>query len=374
MRVGVGAAVITPEAMPVHLAGFAEPQVAHEVRDDLEVRAVYVANDDVAVCLLVCDLLGMSHHFADPVRDAVGRALGLERAAVLTSCVHTHAGPSAMAGTDALGWPTPEGYRALLVHRCVSAAADAMRDAQEATLRFGRWSLPAGLSVNRRGHPYDPWFTALDVIGEGSTGRIATVANISIHPVALGPECLAVSSDWVGAFRTALEARIGGRAVLLQGTSGDVNPHHVHRQGNDCRGDLFAEADELGAELAEAVETALVSAEDIASDGPAVERHHTFEAPTGATALARAREGRALPVELVEWSLGPVRVVSVPGEAFHALGRSIEERAGGKVLLAGLAPIWQGYLPDPYTEGYEEETSYGPAFVAAVAQALTVGA
>src|SRR5687767_3774506 len=147
--------------MPVHLAGFGEPQVAHEVRDDLEVRAVYVANDDVAVCLLVCDLLGMSHHFANPVRDAVGSALGLPRAAVLTSCIHTHAGPSAMAGTDALGWPTPDGYGALLVERCLEAALAARAAASAATVRFGRWPLPSGLSVNRRGLPYEPWFTAL---------------------------------------------------------------------------------------------------------------------------------------------------------------------------------------------------------------------
>ncbi|HEX4904478.1 MAG TPA: hypothetical protein VFU93_03430, partial [Acidimicrobiales bacterium] len=346
--------------------------VAHEVRDDLEVRAVFVGDDHHGACLLVCDLLGMSHHFADPVRDAVGAALGLGRAAVLTSCVHTHAGPSAMAGTEALGWPTPDGYRALLVERCVAAASEAKAVAADAALRFGRWALPSGLSINRRGHPYDPWFTALDVLG--ADGRIAIIANISIHPVALGPECLAVSSDWVGAFRIALERRVGGRAVLLQGASGDVNPHHVHRQGNDCRGDLFAEADELGAELAEAVDGALSSAEDVPSGGPAIERHHTFEAPTEATALARARQERPLPVELVEWSLGPVRVVSVPGEGFHALGRSIEARAGGKVLLAGLSPIWQGYLPDPFTEGYEEETSYGLGFVAAVARALTVEA
>ena len=369
LKVGVGAAVITPDALPVHLAGFAEPQVAHEVRDDLEVRAVYVADGDVAVCLLVCDLLGMSHHFADPVRDAVGAALGVERAAVLTSCVHTHAGPSAMAGTDALGWPNPEGYGGLLVERCVAAAREAAAAASTVTLRFGRWPLPDGLSINRRGHPYDPWFTALDVHGEA--GRLATIANISIHPVALGPECLAVSSDWVGAFRAALERRIGGRAVLLSGALGDVNPHHVHRQGNDCRADLFAEADELGGELAEAVDAVIGEAEPVPATGPAIERWHRFEAPTGETALGRLLGEKPVPVELIEWSLGPVRVVSVPGEGFHALGRSIEERAGGKVLLAGLAPIWQGYLPVPFTEGYEEETSYGRPFVAAVVEALT---
>ncbi|MEA3055251.1 MAG: hypothetical protein QOD30_683, partial [Actinomycetota bacterium] len=353
MKLGVGTAVITPDSMPVHLAGFAEPQIAHEVRDDLEIRAVYVANHDVAVCLLVCDLLGMSHHFADPVRAAVGDALGLERAAVLTSCVHTHAGPSAMKGTEALGWPTPDGYAALLVERAVVAATTAKAaTGDDVSLRFGRWSLPGGLSINRRGHPYEPWFTALDVLGGDGT-RVATIANLSIHPVALGPECLAVSTDWVGPFRRELEARLGGRAVLLQGAQGDVNPHHVHRQGNECTDDLFAEADELGVELAHAVDDVLASDEDVAADGPAIERHHTFDAPVDhGTMLGAGVRGDTVPVELLEWSLGPVRVVSIPGEGFHELGRRIDERAGGKVLLAGLAPILQGYLPVPFTDGY----------------------
>jgi neutral ceramidase len=367
VKLGVGTAVITPATMPVHLAGFGEPQVAHEVRDDLEVRAVYVGHGDMAVCLLVCDLLGMSHHFADPVRAAVGAALGLERAAVLTSCVHTHAGPSTMAGTEAIGWPTPEGFGDLLVERCVGAALDARGAAvDDVALRFGRWSLPAGLSINRRGHPYDPWFTALDVVGADG-GRVATVANLSIHPVALGPECLAVSTDWVGPFRRELERRAGGQVVMLQGTQGDVNPHHVHRQDNECGADLFAEADELGVQLAEAVDDVLGSAEPVPA-GLAIERHVTFDAPTSEAMLSRP--GQIVPVELLEWSLGPVRVVSVPGEGFHELGRRIEARAGGKVLLAGLAPILQGYLPLPFTEGYEEQMGYGRDFVDAVVAAL----
>jgi len=371
MRLGVASAVITPETMPVHLAGFGEPQVAHEVRDDLEVRAVYVASGGTSVCLLVCDLLGMTHHYANPVRDAVGAALGLSRAQVLTSSVHTHAGPSAMAGTEVLGWHVPEGYGELLVERC-RAAAVAARDAavEDVSFRFGRWALPAGLSINRRGHPYDPWFTALDVLGADGS-RVATIANIAIHPVVLGPECLAVSSDWVGAFRVALERRLGGRAVMLQGAQGDVNPHHVHRQDNDCGGDLFAEADELGASLAEAVDAVIGSAAPVEEADVAVERHVVLDAPTDTdTDLGAALGGRSMKVELVEWALGPVRVVAIPGEGFHALGRAVEERAGGRVLLAGLAPTLQGYLPMPYTEGYEERTSYGRSFVDAVTSAL----
>ncbi|MEY2404353.1 MAG: hypothetical protein QOD38_1904 [Acidimicrobiaceae bacterium] len=368
-EVGFGSAVITPPT-PVQLAGFIEHQPATEVHDDLEVRALFLRGAPGAVCLLVCDLLGMSPGFARPVRAAVADALGLEMGAVLTSCVHTHAGPSTIEGSDPLGWVTPEGYRELLIDRCLSAARSAVASAAPASLRAGRWPLPDGLSINRRGLPYHPTFAVLDAIAPDGA-RVGTLANIAIHPVALGPECLAVSSDWVGPFRHALEQRAGGSAVLLSGALGDVNPHHVHRQHNDCRHDGFAEAEQLGRDVAESVDAVLHEAEAIEVSGPAIERHRTIEVDLASTLLTGGREGRRVRIELVEWSIGPVRLVSVPGEAFHELGRAIETRSGaGHVLLAGLAPEWHGYLPSPFTDGYEESMSYGRDAVAAIAAAL----
>jgi len=369
LSAGFGTAIITPPT-PVQLAGFIDDQPATEVHDDLEVRALVLRGEHGAVCLLVCDLLGLSASYADPVRDAVGAALGLARGAVLTSCIHTHAGPSTIAGGHLLGWVTPPGYRETLVAGCVAAARAAEAAAVPATLRAGRAALPGGLSLNRRGLPYDPTLSVVDVLGDGGA-RIGTVANVSIHPVALGPECLAVSSDWVGPFRTELEQRAGGMAVLLSGAIGDVNPCHVHRQNNDCRGDGFAEAAQLGRDVADVVDAALGDTEAVAATGPEVVRERVVDVTLGETLLTSGREGRVVPIELVEWQIGPVRLVSVPGEAFHALGRAIEDRAGGHVLLAGLAPEWHGYLPSPFRDGYEDSTSYGRAAVATIAGALT---
>jgi len=369
IAIGFGRATITPPT-PVQLAGFIDDQPAREVHDDLEVRAVVLRTELGTLCLLVCDLLGMSRSFSAPIRDAVAVALGLERPAVLTSCIHTHAGPSTIAGGHLLGWITPPGYRETLVAACVAAARAAEVAAAPATLRAGRAPLPDGLSLNRRGLPYDPTFSVVDVLADGGA-RIGTIANVSIHPVALGPECLAVSSDWVGPFRAELERHGGGTAVLLSGAIGDVNPCHVHRQNNDCGGDGFAEAARLGRDVAAAVDAALGVAEAVAATGAEVARERVVEVTLGETLLTAGREGRVVPVELVEWQIGPVRLVSIPGEAFHALGRAIETRVGGHVLLAGLAPEWHGYLPAPFRDGYEESTSYGRNAVAAIAEALT---
>jgi hypothetical protein len=360
--------VITPP-LPVALAGFGDRAgPATEVRDDLEVRVFYATTDGVGLCLLVCDLLGMSPSFANPVRAAVGEALGLPTEAVLTSCIHTHAGPSAIAGSEALGWPTPAGYRDVLVNGCVAAAREARSNAEPATFHYRRESLPDGLSVNRRGYPYAPTFAALDVRA-ASGARIGAIANVSIHPVALGPACLAVSSDWVGSFRTALESSHGGRAVLLSGALGDVNPPlHAHATGF-YDNDNFEDADELGVRVAAVVGPAL-EAGDAVGNGVGVRRHRWIDVEaSGALAALAAVAGR-VSVELIEWMLGDVRLVTVPGEAFHALGNKIEAAVGGPSLIAGLSPVWQGYLPDPWGDGYEEGVSYGEDFAAGVRAAL----
>jgi hypothetical protein len=368
VRAGFGAAVITPP-LPVALAGFgARAGLAEEVHDDLEARAVWLSSgsDGSAVCLVVCDLLGMTAEFADPVRDAVAVELGIDRGAVLTSCVHTHAGPNVMAGGETLGWATPSGYPGILVAGCVAAARQARTDAEAAELSFARGGLPADLSFNRRGLPYDPTFcvlTARTPRGE----LLGTLANVSIHPVALGIDVLAVSADWVGVFRAALEAAVGGRAVLLSGALGDVNPRlHDHPHGRGS----YEDAARVGQGVAHAVRSLSSSATPV-GDGVALSRRRFIDVPaSGGLAALAGREG-PMSVELIEWQIGSTRLVSVPGEAFHALGRAIEAVRGDHVLLAGLAPVWQGYLPEPFGDGYEESVSYGAEAVAGIKAALT---
>jgi hypothetical protein len=371
--VGFGRAVITPP-LPVALAGYGDRSgPATEVRDDLEVRVLYAqaanpGGGSVGLCLVVCDLLGMSWEFANPIRDAIGAELGLPREAVLTACIHTHAGPSAIAGSERLGWPTPDGYLDLLVRGCVAAAREARSTAEPATFHFSRQSLPDGLSINRRGLPYAPTFAVLDVRA-ASGARIGTLANVSIHPVALGPGLLAVSSDWVGSFRNALESTHDGRTVLMSGALGDVNPPlHAHATGA-YDNDNFQDADDLGRRVATAVGPALDAA-SLVGDGIGVRRHRWIEVEASGALAALAGVAGPLSVELIEWMLGDVRLVSVPGEAFHAMGNAIEQAKGGHVMLAGLAPVWQGYLPQPWGEGYEEGVSYGQAAVEGIRDAL----
>jgi neutral ceramidase len=369
MNVGFGNAVITPE-LPAVLAGFgARKGLATGVHDDLTAQAVVVRSEDAAVCLLVLDLLLLGADFADPVRRAVGSALGIEPARVMTSCTHTHAGPAATSAVRRIGWPVPAGYLERLVDGCVSAATAALAACEPATLSYARTALPAGLSMNRRGLPYDPSYAVLDVRRPDGT-RIGSIANVGIHPVALGVTCTQVSGDWVAAFRDAANAATGAPAVLLPGALGDVNPTRDPHTDPDAGGN-WETARILGSEIADCVGRLLDDCAILPATLEVLPRR-PLRLRAGATvpALLNGALLRAVDVELQEWSLGGVRLVSVPGEAFHALGRAVERARGDKALLAGLASAYQGYLPAPFGRGYEEKMSYGRGFVRGLTEAL----
>lgn len=369
MKAGFGTALITPD-LPVSLAGFGDrTEPALRVHDDLEARALILDDGERTVCLLVLDLLGMSAGFATPIREAVARVLGIEREAVITSCTHTHQGPNAIEGGEVLGWPIPAGYKDLLVTRCVEAARAARASAEPVTAHAGVGPLP-DVSHNRRQHPYAPTFAFLD-LRRSDGSRLGSVANVAVHPVAFGSPFLAVSTDWVGPFRAAVQARAGGTSILLSGALGDVNPNEAHTDIPTHIAEAEEEVRATGEAIADAVIDALDDAAPVEGTIRTASRSITVRTePTMLTGLLNVEE---VEMELVEWAIGDLRVVAVPGEAFHALGNRITQARAGVTLLAGLAPTWEGYLPVPYGDGYEESVSLGRSAVQLIADALVQG-
>jgi hypothetical protein len=353
MRVGFANAVITPE-LPVYLAGYGDRRdPATSVHDDLELRIIVVEDGDTRAALVTCDLLAMTRDCSDAIRAAVADALDAPAAAVLTSCTHIHAGPSALAGTDAIGWPVPEGLRAQLVDGAVDAVRRARAELRSTAARFVRTPLPDDVAINRRGHALTP--SASIVVFDG----VAIVANFGIHPTVTGPSNLAVATDWVGPFRRAVERETGLPACFLQGCQGDVNPARTAWEDGDPNAwgpvvDAYAER------LAGCVTTALPRAVPIETT-PIVTETRTIRVPIGDTLLAQlAGTARERAIDLITWRLGRMEVLAVPGEGFHGVEEAIRRVHDDPLLIAGLAPDWHGYFPVPYTDGYEEGLSLGP--------------
>ncbi len=373
--IGFGVETITPgpSHWPIWLAGYGDRRdPARVVHDDLEVRVMVARSDTVTVALVVCDLMAMSQDWANAIRSAVADELGVTVDRVLTSTVHTHAAPSTITGTEALGWNVPHEWRTDLVVACCSAARQASDSARPARLRSARLGLPDALSFNRRGHSYAPTYCVVDVIDADDEQRIGTIVNFSVHPVVLGPDNYDVSADWVGVCRREVEARLGGATLFVQGCQGDVDPH-----GMSWDADVptrFAAVARVGEDFALAAVAGVAVAVDTTADrGVGIElTSRTIEIDATGSPMAAITRREWLEVDLHEWSISGVQFVSVPGEGFAQLGHAIvAARSPVPTVLVGFAPHWLGYFPVPFGEGYEEGLSYGAAAVDAIAAALT---
>lgn len=371
LDVGVATATINPR-LPVALAGYgARRHKADAVHDDLTVRTVVLRDrSGTTVALLVFDLLSLRDEFSDPIRAAVAEELGLAPGAVLTACVHTHGGPSCIPGGEVLGWNVQPGYVDVLVDAARKTAAEAVADLRPAVARHATVTLPEGTGTNRRKRTWDPSAGVLTFTADDGT-PIVTIANFGLHPVVHGPEHCVVNTDWVGPFRAALAQAVGGTVVFLQGCEGDVNP--ASTAWDRSTDDALAHAAELGHQLAQAFVTPIEAAAPIDGDAVTVWSRTVSVpvAPTVYSVLSKLRNRKDL--ELVEWAIGAVRLVGVPGEATQGFQRSVEDARPHPIIWAGLAPAAHGYLPEPFRFGYEEAMSLGRQATDVLRSALTAG-
>ena len=366
LRAGVAVGDITPTAA-VRLAGFLGRQPAVpplSVADPLQVRVVALQDGEVTALLVVLDLVGLSAAFSAPLRVAVSAATGVPVERVLTSCTHTHSGPDTLLGMD-----LHDGYDRLLQDAVVDTAVRALAAAVPVSVGLAEVAVPTSLAVNRRGLQHTPRLQLLDLHAGGS--RLAAVVGLGLHPVTHGPDVHVVTADWVGHCRTAVEAALGGTAVVVSGVLGDVNP--PGGDGYDRRGGGVALARSVGEAVA-GLAVAAAGRTDDAGSG-LVLGHRTVELPVAEAELSRLVSGGAETVltELFDWYVGDLRLVSMPGEPLSAFAGAVPRT--GPVLTVGLAPSWQGYLPHPdaMDGGYEDSLGLGAPAMRVLLEALSRG-
>jgi pimeloyl-ACP methyl ester carboxylesterase len=368
---GAALDTITPK-LPVRLAGYgARKHAAEEVADELTLRALWLADPtapDNPVCLLVFDVLALDRTWSRPIREAVADELGVGVERVMTSCIHTHGGPSCQPGTAALGWTVQEGYQETLIDTARRVARAAAASPRAVAVRVARGELPANAGKNRRRREWNPAFVALDFVGTDGD-RVATIANFGMHPVVTGPEHCVVNVDWVGPFRDAIADALGGTAIFLQGCEGDINPAETAWEASVP--DALKAAALLGESMAASVLDALRDATPVTGAGLRVWAR-SLSVPVGTTVLTVLNRSRKRQdVELVEWAIGDEHIVGVPGEATQGMQARIEAARGTAPLFAGFAPSWHGYFAEPFRMGYEESMSLGRHATDAIGDALS---
>jgi hypothetical protein len=220
---GAACTSITPDlrSRSYWLAGFERGRAALEVHDELSARALVMQSGDWRrVALATVDLIGLPQSRIERLRNHPRvRSLGLDQLCIVAT--HTHAAP------DSLGLWGPEvdrsgvdpEYLASVEERLIEVLERACRDLQPVVARTATTRTPGWIQA---AHPEDTVEDRLHVLQlrREAVGTLATVVSWSPHPDVLGADNQAVSADYPGALRAAMEASHGGTCLFVPGALG----------------------------------------------------------------------------------------------------------------------------------------------------------
>lgn len=358
---GAASADITPASPKgVLLGGFGFGRRSLGVLEPLSSRVLYLAGGGCEVALVAVDCAGLTRVHVDRIRERA--ASFATKTDVVVCATHTHSAPDTLGyyGPSFLGvFPRKSGidpaYVDLLVERTGDAIERARGSARPAHLRAATFEVPPEWTRNDRkgGGRYD-FATAL-AFDDASTGeRLATLLDFASHPETLWERNRWISPDFPGPFRRHAESAAGGVALYFSGPLGGMLTPNVPRDATEEGRRAYIE--DLGRTLAELTTAALAAAE--------VEREPTLEHRARPIRLRNgnwrfdlvARLGfvpsygtkDSIETEVHHLRIGPVEVLSFPGEAVPELGHRVRGlMTAPHRLLLGLCIDELGYILEP---------------------------
>ncbi len=387
LQAGAARTVITPP-LGTYLIGYADRSGGcRSVHDDLTATALVLDDGHQQLAIVALDMLALNEKVVAQARAGIHEAWGLADGQVMICCSHTHSGPIAYADR----WSKRKHRRFIreLVARLVAVVGRALGEGVPATVAWGQGE--ARISVNRRELRPDGR-VVIGVNPEGAVDRslqvvqvrsrddgsvLATLVNHACHATTLGPESYAVSADWPGVMRRAVEEETGGYCLFIQGATGDLNPDHewgdgdlaeMERFGREVGGRVFDVIDGLEpiearplAARTEVVRLRLVPQAQPGSGQPVTYRQALAQEAgvprylvdlilraryPWKTRLER-REGQwhAL-MEVQAFRVGDCALVAHAAETFNEIGAAIKDGSPAPVtLFAGYSNGCVGYLP-----------------------------
>jgi len=372
LQVGYGEKKITPP-LRTDLAGFGFylDRRATTIRDDLKARVLYLKNKETTLIIISLDLLSLSVEFSDKIRTVVAEKHGLPLKNVLLSCTHTHSGP-AVQPLPGLGKANPY-YVRRLPQIILDTTINARVSIEEAT--FGHHiEAVEPIGYNRRLNDFseiDPWLR----VGIFRLKKKAVfIMNYACHPVTLGPT-KEISADWPGAAVRAIE-KARDKGMVLQGFCGDIDPvTYMNRrlgatkQDYELCGQIIASRAQKSGKYAIFMRQVRLNAaeerirlplsvfprEDLDKEtAAAMEANKQFP---HAPRVIRAWREKVVKVHdaflkspwmdnvpIQAMSIGEMKIIGLPGEAFCGLALRLREK-WPSLMTVGYANGDIGYLP-----------------------------
>ena len=378
LRAGAAKVALVPP-FPVVVAGYSPPRPeALQADPPLHARAVVLEAGGARVGLVSLELLSVTSELVDRVRERAAAA-GLRD--VLVTATHTHSSlggydPRLVAQLVGVGRYRQESVDAI-VDAAVSALTQAATTLTDVTLEVGE-AREQGLVYTRSGGTRPDGVMTRAVL-RGQAGPVAELLVFAAHPTLVPRQRAYVDPDYPGRLSSLREAEGSGVTLMLQGTVGNASVDFTKGQGLE-RVSGFARA------LAELAGKAPLSAA-----GPSVRLslarvEVTMPRPDSSRlvpSLTRAAGDNLLcgsaqrSAEVSALALGPLELVTVPGEPTVDAGAELVRRTGATGVL-GLADGYLGYVETPAMvkdgKGESRRQYFGPGLLERLAVAAELAA
>ncbi len=244
--VGYDRLIMNPEtSVPLQGYGNELTRFATDITEDICTTAMAISDGEGQTVILInTDLIQAQEELVAEIRENVTKATGIPGNQVVVSATHTHSAPSVSTNHESV-----ERYKRLVVERVTQSALNALQDLKPATVSIG--------SIETENMNFVRHYTLENAVGEisyagdnfGDTADKTFIGHVSqadptLHVVKFsreggenivavnwrahphftgGSQVYNMSSDYVGAFRTAFEDQTGDKFIFFQGAAGNIN-------------------------------------------------------------------------------------------------------------------------------------------------------
>jgi hypothetical protein len=217
------------EFMALWLAGFQSGRPANSVHDDIWARAAAFQKGGTTVAIVSLDVVGFFYDDVLKVRAAVA-AQGVDVDHIIVTSTHVHEGPDTMGqwGPNIGTRGVDEAWFADVIRNTAKAVERAVAALEPASLTVGAVDISTDsvlkgtqnqVDDHRDPRIVDEWMNwAILRDAEGAT--IASMVNFANHPESLSDENTAITSDFVHYVRDGMENGVPWESGPLAGLSG----------------------------------------------------------------------------------------------------------------------------------------------------------
>lgn len=387
-----------PKGQP--LAGYMVKRPNIGIHDSVYARTFYIKQDDIEFLLIVLDLVAVDRNYVEKLREKIYSKFQIPREHVLVHATHTHSGPGGVLSSPLLkGYADTWGtYSAEFVENQLSKILLAVEEAISTTelCDVGYSAGEAkGIAANRISpeKEYEPKLQVIEF--KKKSGKKIILYHFACHPTVLHANHLFVSADFPGTTSRLLESQESIEcAIFLNGPCGDISTRFTRKESS------FAEVERIGKALSGQVvhllknirgikmtnciakstrfDLSIRKSENLGelheklielkrqfskAQNEGIDKHtlreleSRIEGVESYLQIAKSLKGiTKINTEIQVLKIGPLLIITFPGEVFYETGQVIEKSIEKEItLLLGNTNDYIGYIVPP---AYYDKSHY----------------